>query len=575
MSGSADEALKKLAESLWFEIGRDSAEAYFAHEDWLFRRVETIEFIGRRSVKRSISVDFEVPCNLPSLGDRAPKGALLVPISVFHKWPPTMDFNLVGPTGHPVSRHLGTTNRQLDFGLLLGMADQALTLGESRGERVSCELRRNLARRLKQPEPERLAPALLGELAAVVNSPRPPQTAVAQAVNRLRAELNKRLENALERELKLDREEIANRIAATVDLAARLAGSSILWVVVEGAPGTDRIVKFSYSDVYGGRMPELPDEAVAQDESEGRRQSTAEAWWKRCLTACSWRHRRLFISLPHAGRHVRYHLDIRAPQGGVELVTVDVMAFPAAAGAEDVRDVVVRSVEDLARRYRELDLPDEWMGPESSRYYMDYGDPIPLATTSPTPNHDGDGKTGADQEAFVEIVDRRTHVYLGARSAPSHRVFLQVKLAASRHGFIQGCLVATSMIAALMFVAYFSLKSVAFHLEATVVLLSVVPVVLGYVLVRPGEDALERYHITGVRLMALFSGAMPILGALTLVFTHTAAASYPPDLTLVRPVWCVLLIISVLMAAGLLISFLVAVPSKERSEVATGFGPRH
>jgi hypothetical protein len=570
MSGCADEALRHLAESLWFGIGKDSAETYFAHEDWLFRRVETIEFIGRRSVKRSISVDFEVPSNLPSLGDRGPEGALLVPISVFHKWPPTMDFNLVGPTGHPVSRHLGTTNRQLDFGLLLGMADQALALGERSGERASSELLRDLER----PESERLAPALRLELAAIVNSPNPPQTAVAQAVNRLRTELNKRLENALERERMLGQEEIANRIAATVDLAARLAGSSILWVVVEGAPGTDRIVKFSYSDVYGGGMPELPDEAAAQDESEGRRRSAAETWWKRCLTACSWRHRRLFISLPHAGRHVRYHLDIRAPQGGVELVTVDVMAFPAAAGAEDVRDVVVRSVEDLARRYQELDLPDEWMGPESSRYYMDYGDPIPLATTSPTPNHNGYGKSETGQEAHVEIVDGRTHVYLGARSAPSHRVFLQVKLAASRQGFIQGCLVAASMIAALMFVAYFNLKSVAFHLEATVVLLSVVPVVLGYVLVRPGEDALERYHIAGVRLMALFSGAMPILGALTLVFTHTSAASHPPDLALVRPVWCVLLIISILMTVGLLMSFRVAVSPKERSLFATGFGSR-
>lgn len=567
MSECAAATLRQLTESFWFGIGRKSAAAYAAHEDWLYRRVETIEFIGR-SVKRSISVDFEVPRKLPSLRHRAPTGTALVPISVLHKWPPLMDFDFVGPYGQPTSRYIGTTNKQLDFGLLMGMADRALALGDTRGERASWEMRRSLARPLRRPKPERLAPALRRELAAVVHSPRPPQTAVAQAVNALRAELNKALGAALHREQMRDGEELASRIAVTVDLAARLAGSSILWVAVPGRPGTDRIVKFSYRDAYDAKMPDPPDAAAALDGTEVRRRSTAEAWWKRCLIACSWQPDTIFVPLPHAGRHVRYHLDIPAPQGGIEPVVVDAMAFPAAAGAEDVADAKVSSVETFARRNPRLDIPDEWVGPQSSRYYMDYGDPILLASTSPLPDPDLVRRTGTDRAASAEIVDRGTHVYLGARSAPSHRVFLQVKFAASRQGFIQGCTIAAFMIAVLMSVAYASLESVALHLEATVVLLSVVPVVLGYVLVRPGEDALERYHISGVRLMALISGAMPIFGALTLVLTHTAAHGNPPDLELVRPIWLVLLSVSWLMAAGLIVSFIRAAPLKDHSDAA-------
>ena len=205
MGGCANDTLRGLSGSSWFGVGRDTAAAYLAHEEWLYRRVETVEFIDRHSVRRSISVDFEIPRGLPCLHDRASQGSVLVPISVLHKWPPLMGFNLVGPTGHPTSRYTATTNKQLDFGLLLGMADRALAVGESRGERELWERRRRVARRLGMREPERLAPVVRRELAAVVHDPDPAQTAVAQAVNGLRTELNTRLRGALARERMLDR----------------------------------------------------------------------------------------------------------------------------------------------------------------------------------------------------------------------------------------------------------------------------------------------------------------------------------------------------------------------------------
>jgi hypothetical protein len=547
MSRRAREAPRKRSTPSWFQIGRSSAAAFARNEDWLFRRVETIEFVGRHSVRRSISVDFEVPKKLPDLGERAAKGAVLVPISVFHKWPPLMDLSFTGPTGDPVSRYVRTTNDRLNFGLLLGMADRALALGESRDKRAAWEMQRELARKRGRPEPERLSPSLRRALSAVVQTPHPSQAAVAHVVNGLRAELH----DVLDLELSRGKQEIATRIAVTVDLAARLANSSILWVAVDGAPGTDRIVKFSYLDAYRARAPKSADEETVDDEGKGGRSIATEAWWRRVLISCSWRRRRVFIPLPHAGRHVRFHLDVCAPQAGVELVTADAWAYPPVPGAEDIGgDAVVRPVEYFARRLRGLDVPDELVGPESSRFYLDYGDPKRLA--SATEPSGGEAQPAIEQDAHAEIVDRRAHVYLGMKSAPSHRVFLQVKLAASRGGFIRGCMFAAIMIAAVMALVYAGLSSVAHHLEPTVVLLSVVPVVLGYILVRPGEDALERHHIGGVRWMAVLSGVTPIAGALSLVLTHEGGGDYPPNLHMVREIWRCLLLVNILTVAGLI-----------------------
>ncbi len=560
----ADEALRQLTEPSWFEVGRGSADAYACNHDWLFRRVEAIEFIGPRSVRRSVSVDFEVPKGLPNLRKRAAKGTTLVPISVLQKWPPLMDFHLVDPSGRPASRYLRTTNRMLDFGLLVGMADRTLALGDGRTKRVPQKLRRRFPR-IGRAEPARLAPPLLRELAAMVQNSNPSQADVAHAVNELGTELEGRLSEALDRERLRDDETIATQIAATVDLAARLADNSILWVAVQGTPGTDRIVRFSYLGAYGAKLPQFTQGGNKQGERGPRR---AVRFWKRLATRCSWRRRTLHIPLPHAGRHVRYHLDVHAPEGSVEFVEAKAMAFPPATA--DQGSAAVRSVPSLARLYPGLDVPDEWVGPESGGFYMDYGKPIPLARTPSTRGHNGKAPAEVDTEASAEIVDRRAHVYLGTSGAPSHRVFLQVKLAAPRNGFIQGCMMAAVAIALLMWFAYANLSSAALHVEPTVVLLSVVPVVLGYVLARPDEQTLERYHVTGVRTMALLSGATPIIGALTLVLTDKGGADDPmPDLSVAEPIWLGLAIFSVVMALGLIGSVFFAAPSKESSEGAS------
>ena len=110
----------------WLEIGKDSAAEFADRTRWLYRRVESIEFVDDSAAKRRVSVDFEIPRGLPSPGTRAAPNTWLVPISVFPKWPPLMGFSMIGSEEHPVSLYTRATNKQLDLGLVRGMADLAL-----------------------------------------------------------------------------------------------------------------------------------------------------------------------------------------------------------------------------------------------------------------------------------------------------------------------------------------------------------------------------------------------------------------------------------------------------------------
>lgn len=566
-----EEALKELTASKWFRIGRESAHAYSHHHKWLFRRVETIELVGMRSVRRTVGVDFEVPKSLPKLKNLAAKGTVLVPITVLQKWPPLMDFTLTGPKGHPMSLYLRTTIRCLDFGLLLGMADRTLELGESKRQRDSWEAGRNAARKDERPEPERLSPDLRLQLAALVKDPLPEQTDVAESVNALGDELEERLSSALQKERRKGENQIATEIAKTVDLAARLAGSTILWAPVTGAPRTDRIITFSYLSALSAGMFGTPKENGNSGTRLTRRGRLRDRG-KRLLIALSWRTKVVTIPLLHAGRQIRYHLDVRSPEGSVELVEAKAIALAAATADHGHQSAPVRSMTELAELYPGIVTSDQFVGPESGGFYMDYGEPTTLASTRGRrrwfhrlrPRRE-EPPAEADGESVAEIVDRRAHVYLGFRGAPSHRVFLQVKLAAPRQGFILGCMLAAFAISALTWATYLRLESAALHLEPTVVLLSVVPVVLGYVLLRPGEQALERSLVTGVRVIGVLSGATPIVGALTLVLTHRTGSDLP-DLTVAEPIWLALAIFSAIMAACLVASAFVAAPSKEQSD---------
>jgi hypothetical protein len=98
------------------ELGARSTAAFLPEQPWLFRRVESISFIGSAVLRRKVSVDYWIPRGLPST--RRTSGLLFyVPLSVLSKWPPLLSFDL--RTDHQPG-HLLTAegNGEMDAALL-------------------------------------------------------------------------------------------------------------------------------------------------------------------------------------------------------------------------------------------------------------------------------------------------------------------------------------------------------------------------------------------------------------------------------------------------------------------------
>jgi hypothetical protein len=479
--------------------------------------VESLEFIDGSAVRRCVSVDFEVPKDLPDLEEHAAPDTWLVPISVIPKWPPLMSFTFIGPDEHPTSLYRRATNNRLDHGLVLGMADLALKETSSLHRTLSADLQ------------EKLLSLISADLAS--------SDELEQVAWRLESELQSSLSSELAAEQAHGESRIARQIAATTDLVGQLSASSVLWVPVAGRPGTDRIVKFSYLDPY----------VVNPTRAHARRSLLG--------IASAWRKLTLAISLPHVGTRTRFHLDVPAPPGGLRLVSADVIGMPSSGAAPTSSPPVLKSLDTLAAEYVEIDGADEYVGAKSSREFLDYGVARPEVLAS---SSDRDARRVIGPEhvvTSVRLCDSGAHVYLGAGSAPSHRVLLQVKLGVARQGFMTACMLVAFALAALMTAAFVMLEAAARHLDATVVLFSIVPLVLGYIVVRPDEGAMERMQISGIRMLAVLAGALPIAGALALVLSDSSGASSSPDLSVAEPVWIGLLVISWAVALALLASW--------------------
>ena len=500
----AEQIFGALTGSFWYGVGRDTAPAYIRRKQWLYRRVESIEFVGRRCLRRKVSIDFERPDGLPDLHDRAASDGCLVPVSVLRQWPPPMDFDFRGPDGEPISLYKGTTNKQLDFGLLNGFANEL-------GIKFDYRLARSLA------------------LLVAFNTP--PKRLVEDVIRDFRGalELAEQPGNS-QREAQI--EDIAN-------LAAQLANSSILWAPVRAASGEDCIVKFSYLDHY-----------------------TRKRTLRQLLIACSWHDRTLMIPLIHAGRHARYHLEVSA-EAGIEFVRAGARNFPPTPPG---RPILARASAQLGGAAassepapRQLPAmaptasPLVSAGPRRSCQAVsrllgrDPSDPGHRSSTGGGPTRDDPALSLALEEVVrgsSAIADRRVHIFHPPLTARSHRILLLLELAASREGFISHCLAMSVALALVMSAAFAELQNAAKALPAFAVLLAAAPLVLGYLLVR-AEDPLEREGIIGVRAMAIVSGALPILGVLLLVLFDSTSSTF------VRLAWATLTVVSWIIALGL------------------------
>ncbi len=195
----------------WTAIGRASALAYIQRDLWVSRRVETIEFVGRSAIRRRVSIDFEVPTDLPYVGAHGSPNAHVVPVSVYPKWPPPRDFDL-SCNGASVSLFRRITNNAVDFGLL---------------------------NQLIEWRAGGLAPSLRRALWLIVVA----DTVDDDTLRYVLAQLNSHLNNGGASDPSAPEE------TEILDLVAQLAGNSILWVSVDALPGTDCIAKLSVVDV--------------------------------------------------------------------------------------------------------------------------------------------------------------------------------------------------------------------------------------------------------------------------------------------------------------------------------------
>jgi hypothetical protein len=468
------DALKSLDKG-WQEIGRGSAAAYLERSTWLFRRIESIEFVERSAVRRRVSVDFHMPETPDPPEGKLAEKVRLVPLSTTPKWPPLAQFSLWGADGAPASLYRRDTNKALDFGLLTGVVD-----GICR-DAGSDPMREDLRE----------------WLATLVCSDQPPKHAVQRIIGDMREFL------AAITATRSD-ERLAERAAQALDLAGLLATSSMLWVPVQAAPRQDCIVKFSYLD---------------RIQHKGRRWS-----WRRVLASFGWREQAVFISLPHSGLHTRYHLEVLAPPGaGIEIMAARTLAFPGAT---------MPTARAAAAQPKPASPPPE---PEP-------GEPT----------------------ASARVVDRRVHIYHPVRVAPSHRMFVQLRWAASRAGYVTGCWLSAALIALAMTAGLAGLPQVADGVDPTIVLFAVVPVVLGYVLIKPAEHVLEREYVVGVRFMALITGAIPIIAALVLIFCKQDGEERV-SVDTVRPWWVALTIASWILVTGLTMSWAFAADGEDSS----------
>ena len=68
------------------DIGLDVFVFYARMDKWIRRRVEKITFVDARTVRRQVSVDFELPL-VPPLDKRMEPPVYLVPLALLHKEP--------------------------------------------------------------------------------------------------------------------------------------------------------------------------------------------------------------------------------------------------------------------------------------------------------------------------------------------------------------------------------------------------------------------------------------------------------------------------------------------------------
>jgi hypothetical protein len=268
--------------------------------EWVVRRVEAIEFVDDRTVRRRVSVDYTVPREAVSLQVCDGQSVRVLPLAMMRR-KSMINFDLRDQGGRSLS--------------LLGLREnQALTLGVVRS----------------------WASALLAPSASKDADGTPSSSRLDQLIDDVIAGDQSELALAWD---EIEALELDPRFMAVLE---RLAGNFVLFGIESAPPGTRRIVKWCYdepltllhstSSYQGHADGPCPGEPVADDEREpvtygrtGRRQSWLEP--DPLLAGLGLQPTLIRFPTPGAELAASFHFEITAPPE-VSIVQASLLAGP-------------------------------------------------------------------------------------------------------------------------------------------------------------------------------------------------------------------------------------------------------
>lgn len=123
----------------------------------------------------------------------------------------------------------------------------------------------------------------------------------------------------------------------------------------------------------------------------------------------------------------------------------------------------------------------------------------------------------------IQTAGQRLHAYV--KAAQPGEALLDVSVTARRHGFVSGAWVAAAGVTLMLGLFWRWASSMTHDTAASVAILVVVPVLLGYIAVRPVIHPVAVAQVARVRDLLMISGALSVFAAIGLV--HFAALNMP------------------------------------------------
>jgi hypothetical protein len=288
--------------------------------DWVVRRVEGIEFVDDRTVRRRVSVDYTVPQDAVVLRVSPDRAVRILPLALMRR-KNMINFDFRDHEGRPMP--------------LLGLREnQALTLAVVRAWAHAT---------LDDREPCLESPDLPDEIAALLDD----------IVAGDQAELNAAYRSIQEHRTDSG-DPIDERLTALLE---RLAGNFILFASEREAPGNRQIVKWTYDEPLtllhstssyqghtGGPCPPRLSEGEEPEPVTYGRTGRLQPWWRMDPLFASLGLQPTLIRFPTPGAELAasFHLEITAPPD-VSIVRASMLAgtpnlrFDDARPQEDIR----------------------------------------------------------------------------------------------------------------------------------------------------------------------------------------------------------------------------------------------